>query len=653
MGDNLQITRRDGLQWTRVGGAGGGPFEGFFDGQLAVLIVQPDCGCLASLELRFRGQPNPFKIGRIPIRKDALRYDFDHDEYLTSLELFQTSRGSIFEAGGTERCERRVIDVGSGVIVGALGRHGWMVDQLAFVFREERQVRTSTQSSATAFETATRPAQLPALEIPTLLETENHALRDYFVVRLCRTLSCVLTSLGQQCTLTSEAEGMCQRVLSRIVTIFHELRDVDRDENEAALTQYSDLIARFHDFLTKHGRYNHDFAARAVLCLQIAEDIENFHQEIDRVVSALQLRLPSLPPETMALDRQTQLQLLSSTCCDRRAIATHFGNDHARLVALTLVRNALRLSTRSRDKNVNHYWQMLEMLDQQLTRSSTVQPDVIVAAWFVPPYNVECDQTPFARGAFGAAYHGRMNGADVVIKRMRDDDDGAKAQFMQEVQVWGELRHPHVLPFLGACHIGKLFFVCEYATNGTLPTFLRRHNNRKSTWERLYEVALGLQCLHGRHIIHGDLKGNNLLVGADGKVKLADFGLSRIVASSSTLRPVERLGAPRWRSPEVLRGHAISKASDVFSFAMCIVEAVTGEYPWGTTLSDEVVMRNIEHGTPLPRPSGFSDAQWRLVTRMTAALPADRASIASVVQMLEPFRYEELVLVPPRADAAS
>uniref|UniRef100_K3WV62 Protein kinase domain-containing protein n=1 Tax=Globisporangium ultimum (strain ATCC 200006 / CBS 805.95 / DAOM BR144) TaxID=431595 RepID=K3WV62_GLOUD len=78
------------------------------------------------------------------------------------------------------------------------------------------------------------------------------------------------------------------------------------------------------------------------------------------------------------------------------------------------------------------------------------------------------------------------------------------------------------------CLLSLLFFVCEYATNETLPEFLKKGDNRKLKWEKPHEVALGLQHLHNRPIIHGNLKANNLFVGSDGEA---------IVTNSRTLKP--------------------------------------------------------------------------------------------------------------------
>ncbi|KAF1318949.1 Tkl protein kinase, partial [Globisporangium splendens] len=504
--------------------------------------------------------------------------------------------------------------------------------------------RAEPADGTTAVQSADTKPEVTTVDVPVkaLSESSDHALNQFLVVKLSRVLPNVLPTLQYHCSSVFEAEEMSKRVFGRLQGIFEQLHDVDVTEKRAALDEYSDVIARFDQFLLKHGK--HDFVTRLVLCLQVADDILRFHEEIDQVELALELPRTSIVSETRVNDREKQLKSFGNTCANVGAIAQLFKNDRMRLDALTLLRNMLSHRRESRDEDVNYHWQIIESLHGQLTRSSPEPSDVIVADWFVPPYQVECDEKPFSEGSFGAVYHGKMNGAVVVVKCMLSvGDDGARQQFLKEVQVWSRLRHPHVLLFLGACHIGQLFFVCDYAKNGTLPAFLKKGNNQQFTWEKLHEVALGLQYLHDRHIIHGDLKGNNLLVATDGRAKVADFGLSLIVASSKTLKPVE-LGAPRWRAPEVLKGESISMPSDIYAFGMCIVEAVSGENPWGNALPDAAVRRNVKKGVPLLRPSGFSDVQWELVTRMIAFEPSERVKIAAVVGKLDTFRIEELSL---------
>lgn len=83
--------------------------------------------------------------------------------------------------------------------------------------------------------------------------------------------------------------------------------------------------------------------------------------------------------------------------------------------------------------------------------------------------------------------------------------------FMREVDIWFALSHPHVVRLFGACHVGRPFFLCEYASNGSLDKYLEAH--LAEIWQKLYEAALGLLYLHERGIVHCDLKCNNIMIG--------------------------------------------------------------------------------------------------------------------------------------------
>ncbi|RLN62586.1 hypothetical protein BBP00_00004675 [Phytophthora kernoviae] len=186
-----------------------------------------------------------------------------------------------------------------------------------------------------------------------------------------------------------------------------------------------------------------------------------------------------------------------------------------------------------------------------------------VPQWFIPPHEVDFAETPFSKGAFGSVHHGTWLDARVVVKRMLNpvDNELDRGVFMNEIKIWYYLNFPHVVKLHGACHVGRPFFVCEFASNGILTDFLAREERegRHVLWQKLYEVALGLHFLHERNVTHGDLKGNNILVSADGLAKLTDFGLT-----------------------------------DIYSFGMSIIEAATHALPWGNQMPDSATTPNCK-----------------------------------------------------------
>lgn len=315
-----------------------------------------------------------------------------------------------------------------------------------------------------------------------------------------------------------------------------------------------------------------------------------------------------------------------------------------------------------------------------------------IPKWFIPPYEVAFNELEsFSHGAFASVHMGMWLNTPVVIKNLvvpgTFDTPGAKPQrqanssslqavFAREVHIWYRLAHPHVLKLFGACHVGgRQFFVCEHAAHGTLDDYLHLfhdhdehldadeektqvgHGRRAGEmWRTLLEAVLGLQYLHQHGIVHGDLKCDNILVAADGSAKLADFGLSSVLTqrmesagSDSDEEQHKRaaaIGALRWKAPECLRGEEPTFASDIYSFGMCILQAVSGDYPWGG-MPDAAVRFHVKKGKLPPRPrkrrgtgagdeggGGDDDAWWELVRGMCRFEPEQRTSLAVVIQQL-------------------
>ncbi|POM66285.1 Serine/threonine protein kinase [Phytophthora palmivora] len=277
--------------------------------------------------------------------------------------------------------------------------------------------------------------------------------------------------------------------------------------------------------------------------------------------------------------------------------------------------------------------------------SSTAVATPKSVKWFIPVNEVvfdECDK--FSRGSFGEVYHGKWKRSRIVVKTVEWKREHDQVAFLNELEIWHKLSYPHVVQLFGACHIDRLIFVCEYASGGQLDSYLKIHPNE--LWDRLYEAGLGLRYLHSKWVIHGDLKCNNILVGCDGHSKLADFGLSTWYTfrrpeknehGSEVDEDIPKVGAIRWKAPEILRGGSATFESDIYSFGMCILEAVTGKYPWGTML-DPVVKYYVLQKQRIPQyPPNCSDAAYALVAEMCQFDPRKRMEMEEVIETLMKF----------------
>ncbi|KAG2060086.1 kinase-like protein, partial [Suillus hirtellus] len=156
----------------------------------------------------------------------------------------------------------------------------------------------------------------------------------------------------------------------------------------------------------------------------------------------------------------------------------------------------------------------------------------------------------------------------------------------REVYVWIQLLHYNILPLEGvtfAEEFGLLpALVTPWMENGSLDDYLKREDvfNSDSTLQ-VREVAAGLEYLHDKGIVHGDLTATNVLVGSDGRLCLADFGLSMILAESGNATfNLCHSGNVRWAAPELFDEYAKpTKASDIYSYG-CIMMQVRRVFPF-------------------------------------------------------------------------
>lgn len=263
--------------------------------------------------------------------------------------------------------------------------------------------------------------------------------------------------------------------------------------------------------------------------------------------------------------------------------------------------------------------------------------------WFITRKEIETANDFFA-GSFARVFHGSWDGIPVVVKSIIMDDESSREAFLSELEIWRKLQHPNIVRFFGACDDQNPFFVCEYALNGTLSHYLYREKSISHMWKLLHQTALGLKYLHKKHsVVHGDMKCSNILVGEDKAAKLADFGLSFVLNPAKVDTDItDEVGAIKWKAPEILQGTTRGTfASDVYSFGMCIIEAVKGEAPWGF-MPDVTVKKVVLVRKRLPmRPERMSDKQWDLVTRMCAWEPSSRPDMTAVVDQLAVIADDE------------
>lgn len=255
-------------------------------------------------------------------------------------------------------------------------------------------------------------------------------------------------------------------------------------------------------------------------------------------------------------------------------------------------------------------------------------------------------------GTFGTVYHGKWRGSDVAIKRINDrcfagkasEQERMREDFWNEAIKLADLHHPNVVAFYGVVLDGpggSVATVTEYMVNGSLRTALQKNERNLDKRKRLLiamDVAFGMEYLHGKNIVHFDLKSDNLLVNLRDPhrpiCKVGDLGLSKV--KRQTLISGGVRGTLPWMAPELLNGSSslVSEKVDVFSFGIVMWELLTGDEPYAD-LHYGAIIGGIVSNTLRPPVPESCDPGWRsLMERCWSAEPVDRPSFTDIANHL-------------------
>lgn len=211
------------------------------------------------------------------------------------------------------------------------------------------------------------------------------------------------------------------------------------------------------------------------------------------------------------------------------------------------------------------------------------------------------------QGASGEVFKGHLHNMPVAVKRLFTQlDPKAVAEFRHEVEIMKELRHPNVVAFIGATPAYPFILVSEFCGRGTLYGLLNKPGFEIPLilrYRMISDVIRGMCYLHSLRppIVHRDLKSLNLLVSDDMVVKVADFGLARILKPEDN-KTMTMSGTAAWTAPEVMRGEHYNESCDVFSAGVVFWEIITRQPPWqGSTVLE--VYSAVSKGQRLAIPT--------------------------------------------------
>ncbi|KAG6419407.1 hypothetical protein SASPL_121629 [Salvia splendens] len=193
-------------------------------------------------------------------------------------------------------------------------------------------------------------------------------------------------------------------------------------------------------------------------------------------------------------------------------------------------------------------------------------------------------------GGYGVVYRGRLvNGSEVAVKKLLNNLGQAEKEFRVEVEAIGHVRHKNLVRLLGYCIEGvQRMLVYEYVNNGNLEQWLHGAMRQQGslTWEARMKVLLGtakaLAYLHEAiepKVVHRDIKSSNILITDDFNAKVSDFGLAKMLESGESHITTRVMGTFGYVAPEYANTGLLNEKSDIYSFGVLLLEAVTGRDP--------------------------------------------------------------------------
>ena len=213
--------------------------------------------------------------------------------------------------------------------------------------------------------------------------------------------------------------------------------------------------------------------------------------------------------------------------------------------------------------------------------------------WEIAPADVQLHER-VAVGGFAEVFRGTWNGTIVAVKQLLERGQDVVTRLREEAVVLSRLRHPNLLLFMGWC-ADPPFIATEFMRRGSLHNILRR-NGAPLGGPRTHHVALsvarGMQYLHSRSppILHLDLKSPNILVDDKWRVKIADFGLSRVRRNTLLSGRSNIHGTFEWMAPEMLRAENFDEKADVYSYGVVLWELLSAPLtPWNELINVQVV----------------------------------------------------------------
>ena len=238
-----------------------------------------------------------------------------------------------------------------------------------------------------------------------------------------------------------------------------------------------------------------------------------------------------------------------------------------------------------------------------------------------------------------------------ILKQELGKDAELHRRFLAESQAVAMLSHPNIVSVYDVSSSGDMdYIVMELIEGVTLKQYMQKRG--ALSWrEALHfamQIASALEHAHSRGIVHRDIKPQNIMLLKDGTLKVADFGIARVLSSQTTLTR-ETLGSVHYISPEQARGSRVDQRTDLYSLGVVLYEMLTGQLPYDGDSAVSIAIAHIGGKCPQPRelvpeiPEGLEQI---VLHAMSVKLSERYETATQMLEDMEAFREDQQILFP-------